>query len=194
MQGVQISPAELISRQANKIEKAAELFLVTGKRGAGKTTWCLELRRQARAAGVQPLGLISPAVFEQGMKTGIDLIDLASGERRRLAVNRHLALYRLPKQPGLAKRDWLFDPEALAWGNQILEGLQHGELLILDELGPLELLEDEGLTAGMALIDEKRFGLTCVVVRPTLVPTALQLWPWGQVLWTADQPVGRKQQ
>lgn len=202
---IQISPADLVARTTTTAGKEHELILVTGDSGAGKTNWCLELIRQARAVGVEPVGLVSLAVFAQGVKTGIDLINITTGERRRLAMRRNEGeppesplLGRPPESLLLGRPQplratdtlgWRFDPETFTWGNQILEGLQHGELLILDELGPLEFLSTEGLIAGLKCIDSRDYRLACVVVRLKLLATALDRWPWGQVIRAASQPL-----
>jgi nucleoside-triphosphatase THEP1 len=173
----------LSSRAGN----AAGLYLLTGARGCGKTAWCLELVRQARLAGLRPAGLVSPAVFAGGEKVAIDLEDVAGGERRRLAVKRAGPV----PQPGAGtdRLGWRFDRVTLAWGNRILAGLEAVELLILDELGPLEFHCQAGLLAGPDLIDRGAHRLACVVLRPELLAEGLQRWPWGQVLLPAEPPV-----
>lgn len=189
MQASQVSPANLVARYKNENETAPMLVLVTGDSRTGKTTWCMELIDQARAAGIKPVGLVSPAVVEQGVKTGIDVVNIASGEHRRLAVKRDHSCSGLDMQPGLPMLNWLLDPEALAWGNQTLEGLpQTGELLILDELGPLEFLTKAGLTEGLRRIESRKYRLVCAVIRPALLDAAMSRWPWGQVIWVPSQP------
>ncbi|MBV2193943.1 MAG: hypothetical protein KUL81_11460, partial [Azonexus sp.] len=60
-----------------------QLVLLSGERGAGKTAWCRSLAGLAQ--GMTVAGLASPAVFCDGRKTAIDLLDLSRGETRRLA-------------------------------------------------------------------------------------------------------------
>lgn len=159
------------------------LTLVSGPRGAGKTLWCLELARQARALGLEPRGLASPAVIENGFKTGIDLLDLASGERRRLAVRRNATETGYPATP-----DWRMSAETLRWGNAILENLKSCDLFILDELGPLEFQGGLGLTAGLGFVDSHRDLPLFVVIRPSLLEAACQRWPWALIFDLAAQP------
>ncbi|MGB4675600.1 MAG: nucleoside-triphosphatase, partial [Aggregatilineales bacterium] len=80
------TPADLLARLL--AEPPPRVALVTGDSGAGKTTWCRSLVEAARQRGLRVAGLLSPPVFEQGVKTGIDLLDLTTGERRRLAARR----------------------------------------------------------------------------------------------------------
>jgi nucleoside-triphosphatase THEP1 len=176
------SPAALISVILAGRNGNPRLVLVTGDSGSGKTTWCLELIDLARRNGIQVYGVVSPPVLHAGHKDGIDLMDVSTGERRRLAVVRPDAKQDTANQLGISTLHWTFDPFVLAWGNQILDPLDAGELLVLDELGPLELLENKGLTAGLRCIDDRRFRSACVVIRPALLPTALERWPQAQVV------------
>lgn len=156
--------------------EASRLLIVTGRIGCGKTIWCGELAHQARGIGISVAGVISPAIFQDGQKTGIDLFDLVSGERRRLAKRRP----NLPKNH--TGRMWELDPQTLSWGNELLSRIESCQLLVLDELGPLELVENQGLTRGMELLDARNFALACVSVRPSLIPNAMARWPWASVL------------
>jgi len=160
--------------------------LISGDSGAGKSTWCLEFLRQARLSGLAPLGLLSPPVYQNGRKVAIDLLAIASGERRRLAELRQADA----REPGVSTENWHFDPAALNWGNRVLESIQSCDLLLIDELGPLELNRAEGLTSGLALIDQRGCRLACVVVRPTLLAAARQRWPWGEILEITANPAG----
>ncbi len=93
----------------------------------------------------------------------------------RRAANPHAA-------GGRETLNWRFDDRVLAWGNELLDHLTSPELLILDELGPLELLENDGLTNGLKLVSERRYRLAAVVVRPSLLAIAQERWPEGTVL------------
>jgi hypothetical protein len=153
-----------------------ELIIITGPSGSGKTRGCLDLAETAYNSGVRAGGLVSPAIFKGGNKIGIDLLDVGTGAVRRLA-------YRHGEIPnGRIVGDWLFDNETIKWGNEILRRSGDFPLIILDELGPLELEGGFGLTNGFRLISERRYQLACVVVRPLFLALSLERWPWGQSL------------
>lgn len=156
------------------------LALLTGGRGAGKTRWCEALARAGRDAGLAVAGLVSPPVLAGGEKTGIDLLDVASGERRLLAERARADF------PGTAGLGWRFDPEALALGNALLSRVHTCDLLLVDELGPLELGRGSGLTAAFGLLDARRYRLAVVVVRPALVAAASARWPGATLLWELE--------
>ncbi len=170
------SPVSILASFSFLNENKPELILVTGIRGAGKTRWCMDLIDHARAFDLKLCGLISPAVFEAGKKVGIDLLDLHSGERRRLAYRTgHVG-------SDLRTTDWQMVAETLEWGNVILENINSCDLFILDEVGPLEFEYGIGLIAGLDIIDSRKRFPSIVVVRPSLLALADKRWPWAQVL------------
>jgi nucleoside-triphosphatase THEP1 len=183
------SPEILLASFLSKKDQAFKLLLLSGESGVGKTAWCTQLIYEAGSSGISLVGIISPAVFENGIKTGIDLVMLHTGERRRLAGRRNdHSSAQLPGSP--ITLDWFFDPWVLEWGNRHLSKLPKGDLLILDELGPLEFTKNAGLTAGLVLIDSCRFRLMCVVVRPALLAMAQSRWPWAETMDLTGQVGG----
>ncbi len=65
-----------------------EIILLTGELQSGKTNLCLDIYQLAQEARIRVGGVISPAVFEGDKKTAIDVLDLISGTRKRLAELR----------------------------------------------------------------------------------------------------------
>lgn len=143
-------------------------FLITGGRGAGKTTLCAGLAQAARAAGWQVRGLLSHAVFEGDIRAQINVEDLSSGENRALAMRSNI--------PTPGSRHWQFDPAAVAWGNSVLQRSLPCDLLIVDELGPLEFEQEQGWQAAFPALDSAQYEIAVVVVRAELLPHALLRW------------------
>lgn len=153
-----------------------QLTLITGPIGSGKSAWCAQFIEEARAERLEVGGVLSRPVFTEGRKVGIDLLDLITGEERRLAN------LRTAGSKGLVTKRWQFDPQTMTWANQVLRDLPPCDIVIIDELGPLEFARKEGLQEGMCIVDDKRFPELYVVVRPELLSQALQRWPWADVL------------
>lgn len=162
-------------------ERANEplLFLITGSRGAGKTTLCERLVGAARAEGWQVAGLLSLPVFDGATRSAIRAVDLRSSLTRTLAVRSDA--------PSAGVKHWKFDNGALLWGDQVLAASTPCDLLVVDELGPLEFERGVGWQAGLAAVDGRAYAIALVVVRAELLADALARWP-GANLVEVDTP------
>ncbi len=139
----------------------AAVTLLTGPSGSGKTTWCLRAWGVARAAGLDVRGVLSPGRYDaMGIKTGIDLLDPVTGERWELAT-------RTAPDPRTG-RAWRFSATALARGAALLAASGACDLLIVDELGPLELQEQGGWANAVEVLRAAAYRRALVVVRPDL--------------------------
>jgi iron complex transport system ATP-binding protein len=156
--------------------------IVTGGRGSGKSRWCARLAEGARRRAWRVAGVLSPAVFEGGREVAIDLVDVVTDEGRRLAELRR------GEGDGATTERWRFVDATLDWGNEVLRRTSDAppDLLVLDELGPLELTRGGGLGAGLALVDELDHGVACIVVRPSLLDAAIRRWPDAVVVDLED--------
>jgi nucleoside-triphosphatase THEP1 len=170
------SPDELLAGLFIQPANLTRLVLISGASGSGKTTWCARLVSAARRRKLQCAGLLSPARYHNGIKTTIDLQDIRTGCRLRLAE----PLGGQPK--GMPVGEWDMDPAILEWGNEQLLNVPACPLLVIDELGPLEFNQHEGLTAAFGLLDSRRPGICCAVVRPELLPQAATRWSWAEIL------------
>jgi nucleoside-triphosphatase THEP1 len=134
------------------------LLLLTGPRRIGKSTACFRLARLLCQQGCRAAGI---ATRTEGRRSYA--VNLSTGDEHFLAS----------QEEDLGGPRWgsfSFAPAALDWANQVVrQSLAcRAELLILDEIGPLEVVRGEGfLPALRALLDSPTAGL--VVVRPSLL-------------------------
>lgn len=179
------------------------LLILTGQIRTGKTTWLRARVGALEAADVACYGVTAPGVWDgRGRKVAIDNELLPGQGRIRLARAAD------PAEPG--GMAWDFDEDALARVNAHLAGLRGGGpnggelredsphedasparsarpgLLVVDELGPLELRRGEGLTEALALLAEgptPAWHHALVVVRAGLAKEAAALLgpAWGEV-------------
>lgn len=159
----------------------SQLYLLTAPRGAGKTTFCRALADEAQSAGWDVAGLLSPASFENGIKTGIRAENLRTGESRPLAIAAaasHLPLSTFHFPLG----NWLFDPSIFTWGNQTLETCLPSDLFIVDELGPLELLRGIGWVSALTALRQPTYRVGVIVIRPELVELAREILPVRDII------------
>jgi nucleoside-triphosphatase THEP1 len=99
------------------------------------------------------------------------VLNLRTGERRRLAdyvgVDEGEPIGR-----GVAGRfSWTFVGDSVRWGRHELDRCLTGrtDLLVVDQLGPLELLAGSGWVNAVRVLQEGRYGLAVVVVNALVV-------------------------
>jgi nucleoside-triphosphatase len=144
-------------------------WLVTGWRGVGKTVFCQEFIRTARQKGWDAAGILSLAGFKDGIKVSIDAQDIRTGEKRSLATTQQHS------ETGLPFGKWFFSQKTLAWGNEVLRSSVPCDLLVVDELGPLEFNLSLGWVDALKVIRSGRFRLALVVIRPEILERAHEI-------------------
>lgn len=153
-----------------------EIILLTGDFQSGKTNLCLDLYKAARETNIRVGGVVSPAVFEGDKKIAIDVLDLKSGIRNRLAE------LKTSQQSDLETKRWSFFSNVVGWGNKMIEEAVPCDLLLIDELGPLEFQRGKGWQAGFSVIDSGDFSTAVIVIRPSLVDEAARRWDESKVI------------
>jgi nucleoside-triphosphatase len=140
------------------------LLLLTGESGCGKTTLCMRVVSTLKTAGLNVAGVLTLPYFAKGEKIRLDLEDARTGEQRTLAE-------RTVKGQGTADLAWRFDDTALQKGAQILQEATPCDVLVVDELGPLELIHGSGWIVALDVLRAQNYRNALVVVRPELVET-----------------------
>ena len=144
---------------------ATRIIILTSERGAGKSTVCRETIALAQARHYTCGGVLTLS-RPDGV---LDVLDVRSGDMRRLTLEPGAG-------PAVLQGRFRFDPETLAWGNSALARAAPCDLLVVDELGPLEMERGQGWLRAFDVLRGADFALALVVVRPDLVVRAqLQL-------------------
>lgn len=145
-------------------------LIVTGASESGKTSFCQQVIEAAHAIEWQVAGLLSLPRSENGQKTGIVALDLSSGEKRLLASCQPGEI------AGLPFGKWMFDTQTLAWGNDVLEHASPCDLLVIDEIGPLEFDLQHGWRACFQVLLRQIDGIVLVTVRPSYLARLQAFW------------------
>jgi len=132
---------------------------LTGSKGKGKSTACLNLAGQLSDQGLEVKGFCSPPVFSDGIKTGIDVVSLPSFERRRLGLIGEIEGY-------IQIRVWSMDPKTFDWINHMMKRFANAEVLIFDEFGPLEVEQDKGWHHALDVLKTANYHLAVITFRP----------------------------
>jgi len=151
-------------------------WIITGERGSGKTLYCKELIRLVRLDGLDAAGILSPAHFKNGIKESISAESVRDGESRMLAHIKE----QIPSD--LHFGDWYFNRETLAWGNRVIRSSIPCDLLVIDELGPLEFNLKVGWLEALEVLEKGGYHQAVVVVRPELLEKALAILPSAETI------------
>jgi nucleoside-triphosphatase THEP1 len=159
------------------------VILLTGPQGSGKTGSVVSLAETLRRNGVSVRGVASVCLMDQGRRTGYDALDLSTGDR--------VALCRtdVPDQL-LSAGQFSFFPEGFEFGFRVLLNNRHREhpdLVILDEVGPLEL-DGKGWAPALSEILAGDAQLLLLTVRPKLVDRVCRQWHLQPAaLWDSER-------
>ena len=129
------------------------LFLVTGRPGVGKTTVLLNAANGLKTKGYSVGGMLSREVRQEGARIGFDIIDFATGQRGWLAhVNQSTG-------PQVSKyRVNLHDLDQIGV-NAIRNALKDAEVVIADEIGPMELFSSAFRQVIKDVVDSQKLAL-----------------------------------
>jgi nucleoside-triphosphatase THEP1 len=163
-----------------KEDQMSRIIGLVGPRGSGKTSLILDLVRELRNCDLKISGFVSPGIFEGEEKIAIELIDLQTHEGRLLAVAREEEALKI--QFG----DWSFLEETLDWANQRLKDAPISDLLVIDEIGPLELDYNKGLKQGLARLSGKAYKLALITLRPRCARSAQCLFPGIELIYVQN--------
>ncbi|MBR3689525.1 MAG: hypothetical protein IKL97_00275 [Eggerthellaceae bacterium] len=183
------------------------LFVLTGQVQTGKTRWLQDMIKILEGAGVECHGVLAPGVWHERSdehiaalkelgelepsryeKLGFNNVLLPQGKVVPMARRRDIAQaegsYVPSSQSAQANLSWEMSEEGLARVNEHLRSLQglgseaaDRRLLVIDEVGRLELLRNGGLTAALDLLDAgptPAFAHVLIVVREALIDRALE--------------------
>ncbi len=117
---------------------------VTGKPGIGKTTLCLKVYQKLKDK-IEVDGFITKEVRDRGIRIGFKIVDLKSGEEFWLA------------KVGIGKvkvgKYVVFVENVDRFADKIREF--KGDLIIVDEVGPMELKSEKFIEAVNELVDSR---------------------------------------
>jgi nucleoside-triphosphatase THEP1 len=145
------------------------IVLITGERQVGKSTALRSAVTGLRDAGMQVSGLLTH-------RTGphdLEVTELHSGASYAL-TQPFTTAHKSPT------RNFAMDPEALQRSSEAMRAGFPTEVFILDEIGPLELVHQQGWVAAFELLKQEVYTLACLVIRPDLLGAAINELPGSE--------------
>ncbi len=130
----------------------SDKVFVTGRPGVGKTTLVLRVSNGLKERGFRVGGIVTLEVRSCGVRTGFKIVDIESGAEAQLAYVSSATGPRVGKY--LVRVENL---ETFAV-NSIFKALEQCDLVVVDEIGPMELKSQKFVDAvEKALASEKPF-------------------------------------
>jgi nucleoside-triphosphatase len=113
------------------------LVLVTGRSGVGKTSVLLRAVDALKAKGYKVGGMVSREIRERGVRVGFEIVDFHTGQRGWLAhvtqsTGPQISKYRVN----------LSDLNGIG-ASSILNAATDADIIVVDEIGPMELFSPE---------------------------------------------------
>lgn len=140
------------------------VFIYSGEKGVGKSTFLQEMFLQKPNVS----GILQPRI--NGIKY---LVDVETGEKRKLELQ-----YQTEEEKIITIGNYIFSAETFLWGQQkLIDAIKSpNRLIIIDEIGPLEL-SGSGLEPVLTEIISKAISEVkklILVVRPTLISDVIK--------------------
>ena len=144
----------------------APVIVLTGRPGTGKTTVLERTLEHLDRDGFAVAGLIQPGKFQDGTKVGFSIRDLWTGREALLAR-------RTSRESGQHGTGFPFEEEGLELARQALAFVPKDAILVVDELGPVELRGQGHMPALRRALESRPPRVLILVVRRHLVPALL---------------------
>lgn len=137
------------------------VIIITGAIGIGKTTVCEKVIKIVRSSGYSCGGILTHKAAHESLIA----LDIQTGERAILASTDNT--FDGPRTP-----KYSFNPEAIKSGIRAINKAIDSDVLIIDELGYLEL-DGEGFAKSLELVKTGRVKNAILVIRKQLLPAFL---------------------
>jgi nucleoside-triphosphatase THEP1/energy-coupling factor transporter transmembrane protein EcfT len=155
-----------LTRGVAPLPRVPLLVVVTGRPGTGKTPAIGAVVETLVGRGVPVAGFLQIPVWEAKGKGGYLVRDVASGRQRTLAV-------KVGDGHGQHGTPFRFEPAGFKFARACLKTAETGAVLVLDELGPVELRGGGHMPAVRWALARPGVAAALLTVRPALVPTFL---------------------
>lgn len=108
------------------------VFIISGRQGGGKTTTLTKVVGLLVKEGVDVRGFLAPGEWDNDLRTAFFIEDIQSANQKLLCKNMD--------EEGFEKHGrFYFDPETIAFGEQLVIKAKPGDLLVIDEIGRFEM-------------------------------------------------------
>jgi nucleoside-triphosphatase len=132
------------------LEELVRVWLITGNPGIGKTTVLMKIMDIMRNHGYALGGMLCKEIRVKGERIGFELMDVASGRKGVLASTK------LNIGPRLGKYRVNLVDLAEIGAKSLLDAIDFCDLIICDEIGPMELFSPDFRHAIKVIIESEK--------------------------------------
>jgi len=152
-----------------------EIVIITGDIHQGKTSVAQSVVSMLIEKGIRIGGFLAIGKDIDGVRTGFSIKEIDSGETMLLCSIEE-------DENSVKTGHYYFNEAAMKWGDTILapENLDSKELVVVDELGPLEL-EGKGWSAAIEKVCEQKSLPHLWIVRKSIVGKIARKWNVGNI-------------
>ncbi len=111
-------------------------IFVTGPPRTGKTTVVLKTANELKSGGYRIGGMVTREVRKEGFRVGFEILDYGSNRKMWLAHVHH------PVGPRVGRYRVNLESLELIGAPAILEALEKSDVVLIDEVGPMELCSE----------------------------------------------------
>jgi len=151
----------------NQSKTECPFILIVGERGEGKTTFVQNLVNELNGKKIDCAGFYALGQGEATLRTGYELVLLP--EKRIMQLSTRIA------ECGTPQKSFDFNADAIREGEQKLLQAKEGEVIIIDEIGRMEL-EGEVWANAFSTVVERGKNPVIVTVRKVNVENVVQKW------------------
>jgi nucleoside-triphosphatase len=132
------------------------LLLITGSPGVGKTTLLLRVVEALKAEGYSVGGMVTSDVRKSGARVGFEVADLSNGSRGWLASVHE------ERGPQVGKYRVNIDDLNDVGVKAILKACEKLDVVIVDEIGPMELFSEKFREAVKKAVESKKLVISTI--------------------------------
>ena len=152
---------------SSRSKRRPVIFILTGEVHRGKTTWLKQLVQELRARSLRYHGFLSEAVIEGGKAVGYNLYELESRASCPFLQDKG--------EDGWERTGpFFFIPSGLARAREIIARREADSLLIVDEVGPVELT-GRGIWPALERVIRRRGSVSLLVIRKSILEDFLNV-------------------
>jgi nucleoside-triphosphatase THEP1 len=151
------------------------VIIITGDIRQGKTTFLKRVTEDLLKENISLTGFLSIGIDRKGERMGFELYDLRNSSTIELCT-------RVPSLEWVHYGSFYFNPEGLKKGYEILdtENLADTDIVVIDEIGPLEL-NNKGWNKSIEAICDNAQILQVWVVRRSITRLVARKWKTGDI-------------